>query len=80
MAKRKKKPELRVVMTVGKRSIIQYVLKDLLGGIIKGMMEAEMNEHLGYSKSDRYESDDYRNGYKSKVVNSSYGHVNIEGT
>ena len=70
-------------MTDGKRAIIhqlldeydiqtaediQDALKDLLGGTIKEMMEAEMDDHLGCSKSD-----DYRNGYKSKRVNSSYG-------
>ena len=49
-----------------------------MGGTIKEMMESEMDEHLGYGKSERYESDDYRNGYKSKMVNSSYGQVNIE--
>ena len=27
---------------------IQDALKDLLGGTIKSMMEAEMDEHLGY--------------------------------
>lgn len=32
-------------------------------------MEAEMDEHLGYSKSERSDSDDYRNGYKPKRVN-----------
>ena len=37
-----------------------------------------MDEHLGYGKSERYDSDDYRNGYKSKTVNSSYGQFNIE--
>ena len=42
------------------------------------MMEAEMDEHLGYGKSERYESDDCRNGYKPKMVNSSYGQVGIE--
>ena len=31
---------------------IQEELKDLLGGTIKSMMEAEMDEHLGY---DPYE-------------------------
>jgi len=45
---------------------IQDALKDLLRGTIKEMMEAEMDEHLGYGKSERYESDDYRNGYKSR--------------
>ena len=87
MAKQKK-PVHRVEMTEGKRNIIrqlleeydietaediQDALKDLLGGTIKEMMEAEMDDHLGYSKSQRSESDDYRNGYKSKRVNSSYG-------
>ena len=42
------------------------------------MMKSEMDEHLGYGKSERYKSDDYRNGYKSKMVNSSYGQVSIE--
>ena len=55
-------------MTEGKRNIIrqllqeydiesaqdiQEALKDLLGGTIKEMMEAEMDDHLGYSKSQR---------------------------
>lgn len=93
MAKREKKPVHRVVMTEGKRNIIQQLLqeydietaediqdalKDLLGGTIKEMMEAEMDEHLGYSKSERSDNDDYRNGYKTKRVNSSYGSMDIE--
>jgi len=93
MAKREKKPVHRVQMTEGKRNIIrqlleeydietaediQDALKDLLGGTIKEMMEAEMDDHLGYSKSERYDSDDYRNGYKTKRVNSSYGSMDIE--
>ena len=31
-----------------------------------------MDEHLGYGKSERYDIDDYRNGYKPKTVKSSY--------
>ena len=42
------------------------------------MMEAEMDEHLGYEKSQRSDSDDARNGYKQKQVNSSYGPVTID--
>ena len=57
---------------------IQDVLKDLLGGTIKEMMEAEMDDHLGYEKSERSDSDDYRNGYKRKRVNSCYGSIEIE--
>lgn len=93
MAKREKKPVHHVQMTEGKRQIIQQLLqeyeietaediqdalKDLLGGTIKEMMEAEMNDHLGYEKSERSDSDDYRNGYKQKQVNSSYGPVTID--
>lgn len=37
-----------------------------------------MDEHLGYSKPERFDSDDYRNGYKTKQVNSSYGSMKIE--
>ena len=90
---REKKPVHRVQMTEGKRNIIhqlleeydiqttediQEALKDLLGGTIKEMMEAEMDNHLGYEKSQRSDSDDYRNGYKEKQVNSSYGSMKIE--
>ena len=41
-------------------------------------MEAEMDDHLGYFKSERSDSDDYRNGYKTKPINSSYGSMEIE--
>ena len=90
---RQKKPVHKVIMTEGKRNIIQQLLqeydiqtaediqdalKDLLGGTIKEMMEAEMDDHLGYEKSERSDSDDYRNGYKTKRVNSSYGSMEIE--
>lgn len=88
-----KKPLHRVQMTDGKRDIIrllleeydiqtagdiQDALKDLLGGTIKEMMEAEMDEHLGYEKSERSDSDDSRNGYKKKRINSSYGSMEID--
>ena len=39
-------------------------------------MEAEMDDHLGYGKSERVNRDeqsDYRNGTKRKQVNTSYG-------
>lgn len=37
-----------------------------------------MDDHLGYGRSERSASDDYRNGYKTKRVNSSYGSMEIE--
>lgn len=42
------------------------------------MIEAEMDDHLGYEKSERSDNDDYRNGHKRKRVNSSYGAMEIE--
>ena len=93
MANRKKELYKPGAMTEGKRNIIrgllqeynietaadiQEALKDLLGGTIKEMMESEMEEHLGYSKSERSDSDDYRNGYKSKQITTSYGGMEIQ--
>ena len=45
---------------------IQEALKDLLGGTIKSMMEAEMDEHLGYDRYERSDTANYRNGTKSR--------------
>ena len=92
MAKQQKEIH-KVKMTDGKRAIIQQLfqeydiestsdiqdaLKDLLGGTIKELMEAEMNSHLGYEKFQRSANENARNGYKSKTLNSSYGSVRIE--
>lgn len=93
MANRKKDVYKVKPMTEGKRNIIrglleeydietaediQAALRDLLGGTIKEMMEAEMDDHLGYEKSERSDNDDYRNGYKTKRINSSYGSMEID--
>ena len=93
MAYKKKEVYKPKPMTEGKRQIIQGLLneydiqtaedvqealKDLLGGTIKELMEAEMDEHLGYQKSARSDGDNYRNGYKSKRVNTNYGSMDID--
>ena len=57
---------------------IQEALKDLLGGTIKSMLESEMTEHLGYDKSERSDSDNYRNGTKKKILRSKYGEFEID--
>lgn len=57
---------------------IQEALKDLLGGTIKSLMESEMDNHLGYEKSERSLNSNYRNGTKSKHVRSSYGEFDID--
>ena len=52
---------------------IQEALKDLLGCTIKSMLEAEMNEHIGYEKYQHSDGTNYRNGTKKKNVRSTYG-------
>ena len=94
MAKKEKQLVHHVQMTEGKKAIIQQLiqeydietaediqeaLKDLLGGTIQQMMEAEMEDHLGYERSERIErteETDYRNG--TKQVNTSYGAMTID--
>lgn len=93
MPRKEKQPVHHVQMTEGKRNLIrallqeyeiesaqdiQDALKDLLGNTIKEMMESEMDEHMGYQKSQRSDSDNYRNGYKPKQINSSYGSMTID--
>ena len=58
---------------------IQEMLKDLLGDTLQSMLEAEMDEHLGYSKDDyqNKETDDSRNGYSPKTVTSTMGTLNL---
>ena len=84
-------------MTEGKRNIIrqlleeydiqsaediQDALKDLLGSTIKEMMEAEMDDHLGYERSERSENPDYRNGYSEvrSVIYTTNAIENLNST
>lgn len=57
---------------------IQDALRDLLGGTIKSMMEAEMDNHLGYESYERSSNDNYRNGTKKKRVRSNYGEFELD--
>ena len=77
------KAEIKKCKTIddvmGKNGLIQRLVKDVLQNIL----EAEMEEHLGRYKYERSESNDsskknYRNGYSSKNVRSSFGDVDID--
>ena len=59
---------------------VQEMLKDLLGDTLQGMLEAEMDEKLGYSRYDykNKETDDSRNGYSPKTVTSSMGPIELD--
>ncbi len=59
---------------------VQDMLKDLLGDTLQGMLEAEMDDHLGYSKYDyqNKETSDSRNGFSKKTVTSSMGPITLD--
>lgn len=56
---------------------IQNALKDLLGGTIQSMLEAEMDQHLGYEPYTRTDNTNSRNGKKPKSIRSKYGEMEI---
>lgn len=59
---------------------LQEALIDLLGDTIQDMLEAELDNHLGYKKyeSTNVEKSNYRNGYTSKTLKSTLGLVEID--
>lgn len=61
-------------------SDIQDALKDLLGETIQGMLESELDEHLGYNKGETTPEpkENYSNGYKPKRLKSSSGELDIQ--
>ena len=58
---------------------IQDKLKRLFAGTIEQMLEAEMEEHLGYEKHSEAgkNSGNSRNGYGKKIIHSDYGECEI---
>lgn len=58
---------------------IQEMLKDLFAGTIQEMLEAELDDHLGYDRYDNKNKSiaNSRNGYRQKKVKSDFGEVQI---
>ena len=58
---------------------VQSKLKRLFAGTIEQMLEAEMDEHLGYEKNSVLgnNSGNSRNGYGKKTIISDYGECEI---
>ena len=56
------------------------MLKDLLGGTIQTMLEAEIEDNLGYSKHNYKEkiTNNSRNGHSNKTVRSEYGTIDLD--
>jgi putative transposase len=61
---------------VGKNGLMQR----LFGNVIQQFLDAEMEEHLGREKYERTLGEDknYRNGYSSKNIKTSFGEVDVD--
>lgn len=60
-------------------------MKELFSDVLQQIMEAELEEKLGYEKSQRVSENDekevpkdYRNGYSKKNVKTQIGEVNVK--
>lgn len=58
---------------------VQEMLKDLFAGTIQEMLEAELEDHLGYERYDNKNkgTTNSRNGYRCKKVKSDFGEVKL---
>lgn len=82
MAQKREKSTLRKL--IDERGIkdlagVQDLVKELTSGLIQEIMDAELEEELGYSKYDykNKQTDNARNGHYKKTVISSQGDVEL---
>ncbi|WP_129407801.1 IS256 family transposase [Marinitoga lauensis] len=89
MAKRKKREESNIEKLakliardpeVKTMKDVHEKLKELMGPIIQEILEAELEEELGYEKYDKENkmTDNSRNGYSSKTVKTSMGEMELK--
>ncbi len=59
------------------REEMQDAFKDVFGPMLEAMLQGEMDHHLGYESNDHgaKTTNNRRNGYIEKKVNSSYGEI-----
>ena len=77
------KETIRRLMKEGKltdASDISKLLKEQFGEILEEMLEAELDQELGYSKYDykNKKTENSRNGKRKKTVRTDYGEVEID--
>ena len=62
------------------REEMQDALKEVFGPMFEALLQGEMDAHLGYKSNDHggKETDNRRNGYIHKTVNSTYGPLEVD--
>lgn len=66
-------------------SEVMEAMKDMFRDVLQQVMEGELEDKLGYEKSERLSSDDetgmsknYRNGYSQKTVKTQLGEISVK--
>ena len=86
MAKKKRNPANKEIMNymfenyeIKTALDVQEALKDMFAGTLESMLEAELDNHLGYDKSANNEAEttNRRNGRSSKRIHSQLGESEI---
>lgn len=59
---------------------VQNALKEIFAETLQEMLEAELDDNLGYAKNDSQnkQTSNRRNGHSKKTVRSEYGEIDIE--
>ena len=59
---------------------VQHALRDIFSGTLQEMLEAEMDQNLGYEKHDdsNKQTENRRNGHSKKTVRSEYGDITLD--
>ena len=59
---------------------VNSIMRDMMSVILKGALDEELDEELGYSKYDyrNKETDNSRNGHSTKTMHTSYGDMELD--
>ncbi|QHQ60296.1 hypothetical protein Ana3638_05510 [Anaerocolumna sedimenticola] len=59
---------------------VNALMREMMSVILKGSLDGEMDEELGYSKYDyrNKEIDNSRNGYNTIIMHTSYGDMDLD--
>lgn len=72
--------ELLKVSPVKNGEDLNDLMKEFIAQMVGGVLQGEMDDHLGYEKYDNENKDttNSRNGYGDKTIHTSYGDANLK--
>lgn len=65
------------IKKVPKPAEVQAAIREFTQAFLSEVLEAELEEYLGYKRYERCDSDNYRNGYTPKTVKTSCGPIKL---